>query len=165
VAAILLLASVMFSTGCGGSPVQSSDDQDNPTITAQQAGQQAQSYANQLKTALPAQATLEDRGVTTSACPNPSGVGFENRVHANADYWVRGLNPGDYNEYFDTVKSWLPAHGWTVDTDQRPGMMFLSAYRTDDEFTVSLQANSKGGLALGTSSPCVWPNGIPEKAP
>jgi len=42
--------------------------------------------------------------------------------------------------------------------------MFLNANRMDDGFTMSLQANNKGGLALGTSSPCVWPNGTPAPA-
>ena len=140
------------------------DDPTKPTITAQQATERAQQYAHELANALPSSATLEDRGVLNSACPNPSGVGFEKRLHVNVDYWVRGLDTAQYNEYFDLMKNWFTTHGWTLDTDERPSKMFLNANRMDDGFTMSLQANNKGGLALGTSSPCVWPNGTPAPA-
>ncbi|WP_215547222.1 hypothetical protein [Amycolatopsis sp. CA-230715] len=139
-----------------------SNDQNTPTITVRQAEDRARNYAAELRSALPAEAMLEDRGVQQNACPDPSGVGFEKRKHVNADYWVRGLDPADHDKYFDAMKSWLTKNGWNIDKDSRPADMFMNAVRSDDGFSMSFQANKKGGLALGTSSPCVWPNGTPE---
>lgn len=143
--------------------MQSGDDPNKPTITAQQATQQVQQYVKDLMVVFPREAVLEQHGdVLTGPCANPSGVGFEKRVQVSVEYWIRGLDTARYNEYFDAMKAWLPSHGWTVSTDSRPRDMFLNAYRGDDSFTMSLQANNKGGLSIGTASPCVWPNGTPE---
>lgn len=143
--------------------MQSGDDPNKPTITAAQAATQAQQYVKDLIVVFPAEATLEQHGdVLTGPCANPSGVGFDKRVQASVDYWIRGLDAARYHEYFDAMKAWLPAGGWTIDTDSRPKDMFLHANRADDEFTLTLQANNKGGLSIGAASPCVWPNGTPD---
>ncbi|SFQ43329.1 hypothetical protein SAMN05421810_107144 [Amycolatopsis arida] len=138
------------------------NDQPETTVTVQQATERVKQYARELKGALPVDAVLEERTVSQGNCEDPSGGGFGKRVQAWADYWVRGLDPAQYNAYFDAMKSWLSSHGWRVGADRRPGDMFLNAVHEGDEFTMSLAANDKGGLALATSSPCVWPDGTPE---
>ena len=107
------------------------------------------------------EAKLELLGDASGSCSNTSGVGFDGRVQPGRTYWIRGLDPARYNSYFDTMRAWLPAHGWTIETNKDS---FLNAYRTDDGFTMSLEANNKGGLSIGASSPCVWPNGTPVPA-
>ncbi|MFI6030731.1 hypothetical protein [Amycolatopsis magusensis] len=147
--------------GCGDDSMRSGDS-DQPTITEPQALEQAERYVRDLVTALPASARLEEQGKLSSRCPDESGTGFDKRVRANANYWVRDLDPAQYNAYFDAVKTWLESHGWVVRNDDRPADMFLNAYREQDDFIMSLQANNKGGLVLGAASPCVWPGGTPE---
>ncbi|OZM73192.1 hypothetical protein CFN78_09960 [Amycolatopsis antarctica] len=155
------MSGFVFSA-CGEEQVSPGNDQGQPTITAQQAKEQTERDVRELVTALPAGARLEKLHYDQGPCTDESGAGFGKRVQPNVSYWVRDLDPAQYNIHFDAMKAWLQGHGWIVRNDDRPSDMFLNAFRERDQFTMSLQANKKGGLTLGASSPCVWPEGTPE---
>lgn len=149
-------------SACGGAQMRSTPDPNTPTLTAEQAKERVEEYLQSFRAAFPAEATLELLGDADGACTDASGVNFDGRVQPGRTYWVRGLDQVRYDSYFDALKSWLPAHGWTVDKDARPQDRYLHAYRPDDGFTMSLQANRQGGLSIDASSPCVWPDGTPR---
>ncbi|MEU6644195.1 hypothetical protein ABZ863_16790 [Saccharomonospora sp. NPDC046836] len=133
-----------------------------PTITIDEANRRVEEYVARAVKALPPEAELrlgyEER---SGDCSDPTDHGPKNRVVANRDYNVLGLQPEKIPTYFDALRTWWLANNFRILNDTPPNE-FLWVENNTDGFQMTLQANSKGELFLIAGSPCVWPNGTPE---
>jgi hypothetical protein len=103
--------------------------------------------------------TLEDRGPQPQKCTDSVGKP-DGRENMGMLFWVNGADRANNNAYFDALKNWWTTHGWSPDTDSRPGDMFMNATR--DGYLMGLESTPDGRLTIEGTTPCVWPNGTPQ---
>ncbi|PFG49375.1 hypothetical protein ATK36_4526 [Amycolatopsis sulphurea] len=88
------------------------------------------------------------------------------QIRVGITYWVDGPDRAHNNAYYENLKRWWHNNGWTVETDTWSGKQFANAHN-DDGYLMSLTGTVTGPvlgrLSIGASSPCVWPNGTPER--
>lgn len=127
-----------------------------------EANKLARGYLEQGRQALPSGVQLADpygqEGVT---CSGSRGDDTEERVFSSRDAELVNLGSMPVRHYFTALRAWWKKNRFRIIHDaQKTG--YILAENTDDGFRMDLQANKKGKLYLGVSSPCVWRNGTPE---
>ncbi|MFI5613841.1 hypothetical protein [Amycolatopsis sp. NPDC051903] len=135
------------------------------TITEKQAHDRVEDYVRQAFGALPATASRTLFSQNRAECTDPTDDGPPGRFEISVTYEITGLAVASFGAQFDAVVAWWRAHGFTVVTDKRPSDQYVFARNASDSFDMSIQANDLGKLYLGATSPCVWPNGVPDAAP
>lgn len=133
-----------------------------PTITLERANQRVEQYIDQARTSLPAGVELElQESFEDYPCTDPDDGGPEGRRIASRTFQVMGPAKTDIPQYFDAVLQWSKQNGFVV-LKHEPTNEYLWMENRSDGFRVSLEANSKGELYVGATSPCVWPEGTPQ---
>lgn len=132
------------------------------TLTIEQAHQRAQQHVDDAAAALPVAPTLTVLRNGEAECTDPTDNGPRGRYQVSRKYWLDDL-PADRNaEFVDTLLAHWTSHGYHVLTDKRADNdRFVSVEHNDDAFRMSVKQSTDGSLALGASSPCVWPDGHP----
>ncbi|MFD8494222.1 hypothetical protein [Amycolatopsis sp. NPDC059657] len=134
----------------------------HPTITIAEANQRVDEYIARAVKVLPPEAKLElNYQERAGSCSDPTDHGPKNRVTANRDYKVLGLQQAAIPSYFDSLRAWWLANNFRV-LDEKPRNEFLWVENNADAFQMTLTAHPGAGIFLIAGSPCVWPNGTPE---
>ncbi|MEV0069516.1 hypothetical protein [Amycolatopsis sp. NPDC050768] len=134
------------------------------TMTEKQAHDRVEDYVRAAFEALPGTASRTLFSQNRSECTDPTDDGPPGRFEISVTYEITGVQVAAFGEHFDAVVTWWRAHGFTVVTDRRPTDQYVFVRNASDSFDMSIQANELGKLYLGATSPCVWPNGVPEAA-
>jgi hypothetical protein len=131
------------------------------TLTAQQARDRAEQYARETATALGPDASLAKAPGGDVECDDLDPPG---RVTVGADYFL--TVPATTNrQVMDTVYTYWTARGFSALDDSRTSVRpRLTLQNNTDGFRIGITEGGTGGLSLGASSPCVWPNGTPPTA-
>jgi hypothetical protein len=132
------------------------------TITVDEAETRVEEYFRDALAVLPKQARPEAGLIHTVECDDPDDNGPKGRKIASVDYQIHNLQPEKYSEYVADLERWWLDHNFQILDDERPGYESIWVENKDDGFRMRIQANKVGELYLGTTSPCVWPNGTPE---
>ncbi|WP_017570679.1 hypothetical protein [Nocardiopsis halotolerans] len=134
-----------------------------PTITEAEAADKVREHIDNAMTALPESAELEERrGTIVAACDDPTDGGSGDRVTVGERFWIRGLPMEDNEQNVEALHGYWTTSGYRVLHDQRPDKLFLAVEHEEDAFGMSIRTAGDGGLTIGASSPCVWPEGTPE---
>jgi hypothetical protein len=149
-----VVAAVLVSCGIDGG------EQPVNTITQQEANNRAEQYVRDAVTAVSPAPRLEPLAHEEAGdCSDPTDGGPRGRVLANRSHWLRDIPQGNNPAVVDALAKWWSDHNFTVLTDERP--KYVQVENKDDGFRMYVQESAQGGLTLGVTSPCVWPNGTP----
>lgn len=133
-------------------------------MTQDEAAERAQEHVDGVMAVLPEEAESEGRGGPNfSACDDPTDGGPKGRVVASVSYWIREVPVEDNDQVMDAALEYWTENGFWVIEDARPDSPFISVGNEEDAFVVSIQASIQGDLSVGASSPCVWPDGSPDR--
>ena len=138
------------------------------TITQQQAIERAEEYVRQVVSAVSPAAQPELSGqFDDSPCDDPTDNGPTGRVIASRDYWLNDISADRQADYVNTLVQWWSEHDFAILTDKRPNDTYVWVENRRDGFRMAVQQTAVGPkrLSLGATSPCVWPNGTPERTP
>ncbi|WP_326568739.1 hypothetical protein VSH64_44515 [Amycolatopsis rhabdoformis] len=133
-------------------------------MTEKQAHDRVEDYVRAAFESLPRTAARTLFSQNRSECTDPTDDGPAGRFEISVTYEITGLAVASFGAHFDAVVAWWRSHGFTVVADKRPGDQYVFARNAADSFDMSIQANELGKLYLGSTSPCVWPNGVPDAA-
>lgn len=134
-----------------------------PTITLEQANQRVERYIEGVTSVFPAGATLKlQESFDDYPCTDPDDLGPEGRRIASRTFQVMGSSHSEIPQYFAAVLSWSKQHNFVV-LKHEPTNEYLWMENKSDGFRMSLEANRKGELYVGATSPCVWPTGTPPE--
>lgn len=132
-----------------------------PTITLAKANQLAEQHIKRASSVLPSGTTLQlQEKFDDYPCTDPDDQGPQGRRIASRTYQVDGIKKDEIPKTYDAVIKWAEQHNFGI-LKHEPLNEYLWVENKDDGFRLSLEANSDGDVYLGTSSPCVWPNGNP----
>lgn len=159
-AGIAALLSALILGGCsGGSGVT------HPTMTQQHAIARAEYILHETAGAIipPPRLEVYQPGSITGPCLiNPNDTS-DKRVQVTRTYWLRGITKQDNASVGQQVLRFWKQKGYVI-TDH-PGMGTdapnIHGYTRAENFLISLEYSSDGSLSIGTTSPCIWPNGTP----
>lgn len=155
----ILVAALLITNACGSAREEPGM---KPTITLEEANRLVDEHIQQAVATLSPNATLEVRGhETDGSCLDPDDQGPTNRKSAQRSYKILGLESGKIPDYFDTLRTWWPNNNFRV-LQNKPRNEYLWVENNGDSIRLSLQANDLGEVYINASSPCVWPNGIPQ---
>jgi hypothetical protein len=160
--AALVAAMALAATACtaGGS------EQPMNTITQQQANKRTEQYIRDVVSVISPPPRLEPLSHEEAGdCSDPTDNSAKGRVIANRSHWLRDVPKTDNPAVIDTVLKWWTDHNFTIITDDRPTAIYVQAENKTDGFRMYLRESVQGGLTLGATSPCGWPNGTPEPKP
>lgn len=157
--AILTVCAVTACGGGGGAPLS------QPTITEQQAVTQAEQILRETASTITPRPTLELARLLTGTGPclvDPSNTA-DKRVQVMRGYYLRGFPRHDNTNVAQQVLRYWKHKGYAIsgtlgmngDTPEIHG-----ATRSGD-FLISLETAGDGSLAIGATSPCLWPKGTP----
>jgi hypothetical protein len=136
------------------------------TITQQEANARVEQYTRDAAAALTPTPRLELLSkFEDSPCDDPTDNGPRGRVHVSRSYWLRDIPKDRNSEVAVSLSQWWQEHNFRITLDKRPQENLIFAEHNTDGFRMSLQEGAQGSLSLGTSSPCVWPNGTPAPKP
>lgn len=134
-----------------------------PTITLARANQVAEDYVERARTVLPPSTKLElQEKFEDYPCTDPDDQGPAGRRIASRTYQVDGLQKSDIPAAFDAVLKWAGANHFSV-LKHEPVNEYLWLENKGDGFRMTIEANRAGELFVGSSSPCVWPEGTPPE--
>jgi hypothetical protein len=152
---VVLSVITLAATGCaGGVGMQN-------TMTLDQATRRAHELFDQAVAQLPGAIVVSRGAEEPSTCDDPTDHGPAGRNFISVDKRIDGLQVDQYNRYFDVLRDYWLSHGFRLLDDARPKDMYMWVESNSDGFQSSLKANNRGEFYMGTSSPCVWPNGTP----
>jgi hypothetical protein len=153
----------LIITGCsGGNAVF------EPTITEQHAAGLARQILQGTAEAITPRPALEtyQPGSGTGPCLiNPADTS-DKRVQVTLTYFLRGIPRQENASVARQILAHWKHQGYAIltthhlDTDQP----VITAATHGDSFLLSLDSGSDGSLSIGTSSPCIWPDGTPPPA-
>lgn len=136
----------------------------NETITQDEAASKVQEHIGGTLTAPPEEAGLETRlGTIFAACDDPTDGGPKDRVTVSETFWIWGLPVEDNESNIELMYEYWTNNGYQVLRDQRPDSMSVTIEHSEDAFRVGLRVSNKGSLSISASSPCVWPEGTPNR--
>lgn len=155
----VLVGLLVVLSGCG----------DMKTITAEQAAERVELHLRAVETAIPGARFEVHRESHISPCNEPEDGGPLGRVYASAGYWIRDV-PAERNaEVYEIALGFWEIQGFRVVVDKRrPGRAFVEVEAPEPDFTtVSLvmSGDATHTLSIVSSSPCVWPDGVPAPQP
>jgi hypothetical protein len=159
-AALTIAATAGCTTSDNGRGMQ-------PTITLQQARDQATAYAQIAQTQLPGNPKLVGPRRTSVDCDDPTDNGPKGRVDVADDYEVnyRIDPPPDNTTIINHMYDFWSSQGYQVIEDARSkdrGRR-IGFENPKDGFRFGLVEAATGPqLSLQISAPCVWPNGTPQ---
>ncbi|WP_198658981.1 hypothetical protein [Nocardiopsis sp. FIRDI 009] len=78
-------------------------------------------------------------------------------------YWLRELPVEDNEANVDLLYEYWTANGYQVTDDGRPDDLAVFVEHEEDSFRMSVQSSVQGSLSISSSSPCVWPEGTPNR--
>jgi hypothetical protein len=161
----LLLAVGLVTLGCARSvdnPAAEATTTGN-AVTEQQATRQVQANIHAAAAQLPPTAQLEQQLTDSVPCGDPTDPVRGGLVTAGSTYQVHNVDPKQYPQVFDHLRTWWKAHDFRILDNKHlsTSAMFLSMESNDDGFEMVLQSNDVGGLYLIGSSPCVPPSVTP----
>jgi hypothetical protein len=99
-----------------------------------------------------------------TTCIDPSDGGSPDRAVLTRHYRLSGI-PNDRNgDIGRQVKTQWERKGYKINSADRleTNEPQITGHTQPDEFSISLTTNADGALAIGSTSPCFWPNGTPE---
>ncbi|WP_433239303.1 hypothetical protein ACQPYK_32415 [Streptosporangium sp. CA-135522] len=100
--------------------------------------------------------------LNVNSCLDPTDGGSEDRVVINRSYYLRGIPKEKLGEAARQIRRYWEQKGYHIEGISKDGLGVAGRSRPDD-FLLSLSAIDDGDfLGLGATSPCVWPNGVPE---
>jgi hypothetical protein len=154
----LLAAAALILTACGGPGT-------GPTITSAEAATRVDAHIHEVAAAIPGARLQLQSPMAITMCNAPVDGGPLGRVAASASYRVVGYPPDQNAAAFDLAQHYWTDHGYRILHDARPQDAYLWAEAPDPDFTtIALEESGNGThvLFLVSSSPCVWPEGIPK---
>ncbi len=144
------------------------------TLDQQQATDRVEEHVAAAVAALPASPRMEIASELRTECDDPTDFGPKGRIQVSRRYWLADLDRTRNPEYFDALHEYWLANGYRVLEDARdravedmqtgevrPAPM-LWVEHADDGFRMNLVSSVGGDLSLVTTSPCIWPSGIPS---
>ncbi|MDT0331453.1 hypothetical protein [Nocardiopsis lambiniae] len=133
------------------------------TMTEDEAAAKVDQHITNAASALPETVELEPLGpVTFASCDDPTDGGPRGRVTVGQDQWLRGLPMEENEQNAELLYEYWTTNGYRVIRDERPDKLSIAVENEEDGFLMSLRVSIQGSLSIGASSPCVWPEGIPE---
>jgi hypothetical protein len=151
----LALVALTACGGGGGSDMKS-------TMTLDEAARRAHELFDQAAAQLPGAVVVSRGAETPSTCDDPTDHGPVGRKFISVEKRIDGLDVAQYNHYFDVLRDYWLSHGYRLLDDSRPRDMYMWVENVSDGFQTSVTTNDRGEFYMGTSSPCVWPNGTPN---
>ena len=134
------------------------------TLTTQQAGDRANEHIKNAVDALPDNPSLRTKNIVndTMECKDPSDNGPRGRYTIYKSYWLKDIPKNHNTELVDTLYQYWKNNNYRILANQRSrDDKFISVQHNEDAFRMSVDEDDHGTLALGASSPCVWPDGTP----
>jgi hypothetical protein len=140
-----------------------SDVRPATTMTADQAAARLDEHLRLALEQLSPEPRIEPGLSGTMDCDDPTDGGPLGRVFVEAHWWLRDVPPDRNRDVFDALHRRWESQGYVViqDLRDRERAPQLKVRHPGDGFAVSLRENLAGELRLSSSSPCVWPDGVP----
>jgi hypothetical protein len=136
------------------------------TITLQQAGDRATSYAQAATAQLPGKPKLIGPSRTSVDCDDPTDRGPKGRVDLADDYRLDyGADLPDHTSLINHMYDYWAGLGYQTLKDTRTDNFgrVIRFQNPKDGFRFGLVEDATNTqLTLQISAPCVWPNGTPE---
>jgi hypothetical protein len=161
IAALTITAAAACTSSNNGRGMQ-------PTITLQQARDQATAYGQAAQAQLPGSPKLVGPRRTSLDCDDPTDNGPKGRVDVGDYYDVdyHGIDPlPDNTTIINHMYDYWSAQGYQVlqDTRSKDRGRHIRFENPKDGFRFGLvEADTGSQLSLQISAPCVWPNGTPQ---
>jgi len=133
------------------------------TITVEQAEQRVEDYFRSALAVLPEQARPVPGLIDTYECDDPTDNGPKGRKITSVHYEIHDLPLNDYPDYVADLERWWRDHNFRILDDERPVEDSIWVENNDDGFRMRVTATKRGKFILIATSPCVWPNGTPER--
>lgn len=136
---------------------------DKPTITKAQALDRIKQLIDGTVSVIHPKPQLElhQPSLNDGLCLDPVDGGSEDRIVVNRSYFLRELPKDKLDEVATQVKAYWQSQGHYIETESDDGLEIHARSRPDD-FLITLGWSEGDVLTLGSTSTCLWPNGIPE---
>ncbi|WP_283137911.1 hypothetical protein [Rhizohabitans arisaemae] len=156
------MLSILVSCGFGGISMRRSE---KPTITQEQAIARLEQLVAEAVANIDPKPRLElfEPSLTPGNCLDPMDGGSEDRLVLSRAYWLRGISKDGVVEIAGQVKRNWEQKGYRIkSTGFDSNKPDISGFSVPDDFILLLERTEEGGLYLGVTSTCIWPNGTPE---
>lgn len=136
----------------------------SPTITRQQATDRAEQILRDTADGITPRPRLEvyRPGSIDGLCVVDPSNTADTRIQVVRDYWLRGITTHDNITIGDQILRLWKQNGYIISDTLGIGTDSPSIHAvTRDNFLVALEWSNNGALSIGTTSPCLWPDGTP----
>ncbi|WP_250214682.1 hypothetical protein [Acrocarpospora catenulata] len=161
----LILVGVVLIAGCAPNDIAKGGHVDSSakTMTKAQALARVEQLVKEAAVVVTPNPKLEiyEPSLVDDLCLDPIDGGSQERIVINRSYYIRGIPKDQIKQIASRVKAYWEQQGHFIEAVSPDGANVYGRSRPDD-FYITLSWTDGDVPMLGSTSPCIWPNGTPE---